>query len=82
MKIHKLTLSDAEMVEAVQMFLATEGVNTPVRSVSKRYSFDDETEVILELKVKENSQLRPAPEPKEAEIPTLPTAESRVKDDV
>lgn len=51
MKIHKLTLPDKEMVEAVQMFLKTVGVTMPVHSVEKEYRHVKETVVIFEFEV-------------------------------
>ena len=55
MKIQKLTLDDAEMVEAVQMFLKTRGISMPVHSVSKENSWRKETEVTFEFEVEKSA---------------------------
>ena len=53
MKIKKLTLDDAEMIEAVQMLLATKGINMPVHSLTKQYTWEKETEVTFKFEVEQ-----------------------------
>jgi hypothetical protein len=58
MKLQKLTLDEKELLQAVQMFLATQGITCPVHSVSKPYSWS-EFEVTFKFEVKEE-EARPA----------------------
>ena len=58
MKLQKLTLDEKELLQAVQMFLATQGITCPIHSVSKPYSWS-ELEVTFKFEVKEE-EARPA----------------------
>jgi len=60
MKLQKLTLDEKELLQAVQMFLATQGITCPIHSVSKPYSWS-ELEVTFKFEVKEEEEeARPA----------------------
>ena len=52
MKLQKLTLDEKELLQAVQMFLVTQGITCPVHSVSKPYSWS-ELEVTFKFEVKD-----------------------------
>ena len=56
MKIQKLTLSDGEVIQAIQMFLATQGITCPIHSTSKPYSWS-ELEVTFKFEVKEEEPI-------------------------
>lgn len=59
MKIQKLTISDEELKEAVQAFLKTKGLDLPIHSVTKPYSWQTESEVTFEFEV----EAKPPPSP-------------------
>ena len=74
MKIQKLTLDEKEMISAVQMFLATKGINMPVHSISREYSWKKETEITFEFEVE------PAvPAPIKEAPPTAPSDSESVE---
>jgi len=62
MRIQKLTITTAELCQAVQAYLVTQGVNLPVASVEKEFSYRDEFVVEFE-------------EPKPASVTNLPERE-------
>ena len=55
MKLQKLTLDEKELLQAVQLFLVTQGITCPVHSVSKPYSWS-ELEVTFKFEVKEEEE--------------------------
>lgn len=63
MKIKKVTIDEKEIAQAVEMFLATKGVNLPVHSITKPYHYGNEWEVVFKFEVDEDAA-PPAPEPK------------------
>ncbi len=69
MKITKLTLDDKDIKEAVQSFLKTKGIDMPVHSVSKEYTWSKEMVVTFEFEV-EPEAAPPLPMPTETSIPT------------
>ena len=58
MKIQKLTIDNKELKQAVQMFLATQGINCPIHSVSKPCSWS-EMEVTFEFEIESEQKLAP-----------------------
>lgn len=69
MKIHKLTIDDKELKQAVQAYLATQGISCPVHSVSKPYSWS-ELEVTFEFEVESEHKLtHSAPPEEKIEVP-------------
>lgn len=83
MKIQKLTIDKKELCEAVQAYLKTKGIDLPVTSVSKRYTWETESEVSFEEDIpapKEPIDTTPEP-PVCAEPPsTQPTTPERIKE--
>jgi hypothetical protein len=61
MKLKKLTLDDKEIVQAVQMFLATQGITCPIHCVSKPYSWS-EMEVTFQFEIPEEKPPITTPE--------------------
>lgn len=51
MKIQKLTVDDGEVKEAVRTYLKTKGIDMPIYSVLKDYSWKTEWEVTFEFEV-------------------------------
>lgn len=51
MKIQKLTIDDNELVQAVEAFLKTKGIEMKVHSVSKHYTWETESEVTFDFEV-------------------------------
>ncbi len=51
MKIKQLTIDDEELKEAVRAFLKTKGIDLPIHSVTKDYSWKTESEVTFAFEV-------------------------------
>lgn len=61
MKITQLTLDGDDMARAAEMFLKTHGIDMPVHSVNKKYSYSSEFEVIFKRDVEETEPAPPTP---------------------
>ncbi len=64
MKIKKLTITTAELCIAVHDYLKTQGIDLPVESVDKDYSYSADYTV----EFKELAQAVPAPTPTEEPV--------------
>jgi len=74
MKIQKMTLTDAEVIEAVHQYLKSKGIELPIERVFKSYTW--ETEFTIEIKEDEKpvrSSPPCVPEPEPTELPYVPS---------
>jgi hypothetical protein len=73
MQIQKLTLDDDDMIQAVQMFLATKGFNAPVAHVSREYNWQP-FEITFEFEIPVPESEKKMAQVSEAAIDTTPSS--------